>query len=150
MKIPKRILDVISSVHSRKNIPVYIYNIPEELKDKIITTLKNPVIIDSASVHTKAHFVSEAAKQLNIKTRSTNVKDPSMFIRIQAAIGDRVIVFLKPEYLALSAYDKVTDFVKAGIPVIVISTYKTFIERFRLTKYYEENVLIEIDYKEIK
>lgn len=149
MKIPKRISEVISSVRSQKKLPVFIYNTPEELKQQIVTTLKKSVIIDSANVHSSYHMVAEAAKQLKVETRSTNPKDPSMFVRIEAAIGDRVVVLLKPEFLALTAYSQISTFVNAGIPVIVISSYEGFIERFRHTKYYADNVFIEIDCKEL-
>lgn len=149
MKVPKKISAIISSVKKHK-IPGFIYNLSEELLQQIIADNKKAIVVDGAGIRTKWHLINAAATALGIDCKNIHRVDSPLIVNIQQRIGMRLIIIIKPEYFGYSTYEQITEFKNIQIPVIVLSSYPNFIQRFRETKYYQENMIIEFDYNDLK
>lgn len=149
MKVPKKILNVISSVQRHKKIPGFIYNLPDELRQEIISSQKNAIVIDAFEVHSNYHVLNAVAKALELNPGLVRYDAP-LLVKIEERIGDKIVIINRAEYLAVKAYSQIKEFAKSKIPVLILSSYKGFNARFRETKFYRENNFLDFNCDEIK
>jgi hypothetical protein len=145
--VPKKIINVISKVQKHKKIPGFIYNVPEDLRKEIIGSQKHAIVIDAQNINSKNYIVNQICKQMSLPQM---VGDSSLaMVRIEQSIGNFIIIINGAEYLASGAYAQVKEFAKSKIPVLLLSSYKGFGNRFRGTKFYRDNNFFDCDYKEV-
>jgi hypothetical protein len=148
VKVPKKIISVISSVQKHKKIPGFIYNLPEDLREEIIQSQKKAIVIDAFEVNTKYFIVNAVYKALGLPSGAGFGVTTTM-LHIENMIGDRIVIIDRIEYLAPNAYQQVKEFMKSKIPVLLLSSHEGFGERFRGTKFYRENNLFDCDFNDI-